>query len=485
MKRILNNIFSLAAETLFAVPAASHCIAVAAVAFSAMASAHNAVEQGTTITFQHNQSEIYPGTERSVQVYVPSQYRGDKPACLLVCMDGILYNATTKMDSLIAADDMPVTIGVFVNPGVVKDANGNVVRYNRSREFDSVDGSWAHFLEKEILPQVEGRTLNDGRTLHISADANDRAITGASSGGICAMTAAWMRPDLFSRVYSAVGTFVAMRGGNDFPAIVRKTEPKPLRIFLQDGENDAWNPLFGSWWEYNQMMMSALKFAGYDVDAAWDKGGHSIKYGTLAFNRAMCFLWKDWKSKKPIDKPRSSNDMLNTILQDGEDWQFVANYSAHRDTSFITPAEVMPHSQSLISDGHYFAVAPDHRTVVQSEPQSNWLIQYVVKDRKLTLGERFYWLHSANNDATAENGPMAFDTLGNLYVATALGVQVCDQNGRVRAILSLPGGAITGLSFIGNKLYVVCDKKIYCRKMKTTGYNRHNGVISVKSQGQG
>ena len=440
------------------------------------------VPKGLTTSFEYNQSNIYPGTERKVTVYVPKQYTG-KPACLLVCMDGILYDAAAKLDTLIAQGDMPVTIGVFVTPGVVKDAAGGVVRYNRSREFDSVDATWASFLEKEILPQVEGMKLADGRTVHLSADANDRAITGASSGGICAMTAAWMRPDLFSRVYSAVGTFVAMRGGNDYPALVRKTEPKPLRIFLQDGEKDAWNPLFGSWWEYNQLMMSALKFAGYEVDAAWDKGGHSIRYGTLAFNSAMRFLWRGWPDR--VVTPHSQNDMLGTILRDGCDWEYVADYSARCDTLFCHTDDAMACSDGIICRGKHFAIAPDHRAVVQSQPSSNWLIQYVLSDKKLLYGERFYWLHSTDNDALSENGPMVFDTSGNLYVATVMGVQVCDQNGRVRAILTPPGGAASDISYVGNVLYVVSGDKIYRRVMTTTGYNPSDGAITVKSQGQG
>ena len=441
------------------------------------------VPKGTIVSFEHNHSNIYPGTERTVKVYVPQQYAGTKPACLLVCMDGILYDAAAKVDTLISRGDMPVTIGVFVEPGVVRDAAGEVVRYNRCREFDTVDGTWASFLEKEILPQVEGRRLDDGRVVHISGDANDRAITGASSGGICAFTAAWMRPDMFSRVYSAVGTFVAMRGGNELPAIVRKTHPKPLRIFLQDGEKDAWNALFGSWWEYNRLMMSALQFAGYEVDAAWDRGGHSIRYGTLAFNRAMKYLWNEWP--KPVKAGKSGNDMLAAIVDPDEPWTYVADYSAHRDTLFLEPSLVMTHRKGMISNGHYFAVSPDHRTVVQSEPTGNWLVQYVVKGKELTCGERFYWLHSHQGGDVQENGPMAFDTRGNLYVATAIGVQVCDHNGRVRAIFSLPGGAVTGLSFVGNRLYVVCGGKIYCRKMKSTGYSRSQGAIAVRSQGQG
>ncbi len=454
------------------------------IALVALASFGAFAQKGIIINRTFENSKIYPGTVRDYQVYVPTQYTGNKPACLLVCMDGILYNATVKLDSLIAAGQMPVCIGVFVNPGVIKDADGKVVRYNRSNEFDAMNGRWAEFLEKEILPQVEGTKLDDGRTIHISADANDHAITGASSGGICAFSAAWFRPDLFSRVYTAVGTFVPMRGGNDYPAIVRKTEPKALRIFMQDGEKDTWNPLFGSWWEYNQLMHSALQFAGYDVAHSWDKGGHSIKHGTLAFNDAMRFLWKDWPKK--VKAGKTENDIIKAIVDPKAKWEFVAKYSGHRDTLYFKPNMVVPATADLITNGNHFALYPDHSMLVQNEPGSNWLVTYIVgKDGKLSYGQRFYWLHSANNDALAENGPMAFDTMGNLYVATTMGVQVCDQNGRVRAILDVPQGAVTNLAFVGNTLYIVAGNNLYSRKMKSTGYHHSEKPIVVKSQGQG
>ena len=184
--------------------------------------------RGEVIKFIITDSQIYPGTEREILVYVPQQYDGTKPACLLVCMDGILYDATTVMDNLIATGEMPVTVGVFVNPGVVYDEDREVVRYNRCKEFDSTDDNFATFIETEVLPKVEGMKTESGKTIALSHDANDRAITGASSGGIAAFNVAWNRPDLFSRVYTTVGTFVAMRGGHEYPAIVRKTEPKPL-----------------------------------------------------------------------------------------------------------------------------------------------------------------------------------------------------------------------------------------------------------------
>ncbi|MBQ2483814.1 MAG: hypothetical protein II519_00700, partial [Muribaculaceae bacterium] len=180
-------------------------------------------------------SVCYPGTEHMVEVMVPDEYDGTSPACLYVGLDGNLCRAMEVIDSLIVTGDMPVTIGVMVQPGVIKDATGRVLRYNRSNEFDMPDGRFAQFLEAELLPWVERMSTPDGRRIMLSRRPADRMIAGLSSGGIAAFVAAWHRPDLFSRVYTGVGTFVAMRGGNDLQAIVRKHEPQPLRIYLQDG----------------------------------------------------------------------------------------------------------------------------------------------------------------------------------------------------------------------------------------------------------
>ena len=443
-----------------------------------------AVPKGALVKLSHNSSNLYPGTTREFSVYVPQQYDGSSPACLLVCMDGPIFDAPAKLDTLISDGRMPVTVAIFINPGVVFDSCGNVVRYNRCREFDTLSSSWADFLDSEILPKVQGMKLDDGRTVMISQRADDHAIAGASSGGICAFAAAWFRPDLFSRVYSAVGTFVSMRGGHQLPAIIRKTEPRRLRIFLQDGKNDAWNPLFGSWWEYNQLMFSALSFAGYEVDASWDDGGHSIHYGTLAFNSAMQFLWAGWP--EPVAQPHTSNDMLSSIIDDAYPWQVVSAYSAEADTLFVEPQ--LPEHISLdnfVVSGSHFAIAPDWRTIVQSMPHSNWLTQYVVDDGKLTLGEPFYCLHPDYGESPAEVASMLFDVLGNLYVATSSGIQVCDHNGRVRAILTPTGRSVSKIAFVGNTLYALSQGIIYSRKMAVTGYNLLDGPVSFNSQGQG
>ena len=517
--------------------------------------------RGEVLKFTFNDSQIYPGTEREILVYVPQQYQSGAPACLLVCMDGILYDATTVMDNLIASGEMPVTIGVFIQPGVVYDEDGAVVRYTRCKEFDSTDDNFATFIEKEVLPKVEGMQTESGKTIALSKDANDRAITGASSGGIAAFSVAWNRPDLFSRVYTTVGTFVAMRGGHEYPAVVRKTEPKPLRIYMQDGWYDVWNPIFGEWFEYNLLMESAFNFAGYEVFHKWDRGNHSIKYGTLAFPDAMRWLWKGYPAQ--VQKGWSNNGMLQDILLADEDWQeislptavtgevfAVADSSAvfasgtsiykvsptgacarvgelktgerlmgagltargsslYKDGAKVADGLYGLQAVQALSEGKYLAlcngkaksradvwvvntgcralaVAPDERFCVTGEDKTHHLISTIIdKQGHMLYSEPFYYLHDLSNGTkqTAEN--MAFDTKGNLYVATEMGVQVADHNGRVRAILSLPAGGVNSLAFSGNYLYVLCGDQLFVRKMKAEGHLPANGKITYKSQGQG
>ncbi|MBR1538710.1 MAG: hypothetical protein IJ636_04305 [Bacteroidales bacterium] len=435
--------------------------------------------RGLILKGEWNSSDIYPATRREWQVYVPVQYDGRTPACLLLGLDGILFNATTVLDNLIASGQMPVTIGVFVQPGVSYDEAGNVLRFNRSNEFDRTDGTFARFLETEILPMVERLVTPDGRKILLSRNPDDRAICGASSSGIAAFSAAFFRPDLFHRVYSSVGTYVAMRGGNDYPALVRKQEPKPLRIFLQDGMKDAWNPLFGEWWEQNLLMESALDFAGYEEIAHWDRGGHSIWHGTRMFPDAMRWLWKGWPA--PVKAGDSRNDMLQSLLGSGK--ERVEGWSR------LAAADV-PHAvRERLAKPVTTLLYPSGRLEVSVEENSNWLRCAIVgADGTRTASEQFYWLHNPDNHSL--EGPvakdLAFDTLGNLYVLTPSGIQVCDQNGRVRAILSLPDGRTAcALCFRGNNLYIDCGNACFVRELRHTGWNPADGFITPPSQGQG
>jgi enterochelin esterase family protein len=226
-------------------------------------------------------------------IYVPAQYDGKTPAAIMIFQDGGSYanekgqfRATVVFDNLIHKKEMPVTIGVFLNPGTVPSSNPKEKgRSNRSFEYDTPSDQYATFLEKEILPEIE-------KKYNVRKDAAGRALCGISSGGICAFTAAWERPDLFGKVLSHVGSFTNIRGGDVYPGMIRKTEKKPIRIFLQDGSNDLDN-LHGHWPLANRSMAAALKFAKYDFVYVEGDGGHNGKHGGVILPESLRWLWRE------------------------------------------------------------------------------------------------------------------------------------------------------------------------------------------------
>ncbi len=245
-----------------------------------------------TVTHHTWKSKVFPDTERDYWVYVPAQYDPKTPACVMVFQDGGWYVDTkrdfrvpTVLDNLIHQKKIPVMIAIFINPGVIKDASGKVVHSNRSFEYDSLTPQYAIFLEKEILPDV-------GKKYTLRRDPAGRGIGGISSGGICAFTGAWERPDLFSKVLSHVGSFTNIRGGDAYPGIIRKAKRRNIRIFLQDGKKDL-NNEHGNWWLANLQMDSALKFRGYDYRFVPGEGGHNGNHGGAILPESLIWLWRD------------------------------------------------------------------------------------------------------------------------------------------------------------------------------------------------
>lgn len=252
------------------------------------------VPRGEITKFVLKQSKVYSGTEREYWVYVPKQYEANKPACVMIFQDGSSYLNTNGQvrvpnvfDNLIHKKEMPVTIGIFINPGVIPPREaGQKERRNRSFEYDSLGDQYARFLLEEILPEV-------GKKYNLVKDAAGRAICGMSSGGICAFTVAWERPQEFSKVVSHIGSFTNIRGGHVYPALIRKSDKKAIRVFLQDGSNDL-NNLHGHWPLANQEMAESLKFMGYDYQFILGDGGHNAKHGGAIFPDTMRWLWRDY-----------------------------------------------------------------------------------------------------------------------------------------------------------------------------------------------
>jgi gluconolactonase len=232
------------------------------------------VPNGVVTKYKLEPGRFYPGTPHNYQLYIPSQYNAAKPAPFMIFLDGSGAAGNSQrvpvvFDNLIARGDLPPLIGIFIDPGVLPALSDTVQsRRERTFEYDNISGRYSEFLAEELIPEV-------AKKYNLSKDPNDHAIGGVSTGAVGAFIAAWERPDLFHRVLSFIGTYVDMRGADSLPAMIRREEPKPIRIFMQDGRNDhlvAGQPYGtfygGSWPVNNEVMYEALEFAGYEVAVA-------------------------------------------------------------------------------------------------------------------------------------------------------------------------------------------------------------------------
>lgn len=257
-------------------------------------SRHEGTPTGKVEKLTWNDSKVFPETNRDWWIYIPDQYDGTTPACLMVFQDGQgmvsetgAYRVPIVFDNLIHKKEMPVTIGVFINPGRSNSqTDPNSKPSNRSFEYDTLSDQYSRFLLEEIIPVVR-------RKVKLTDDPEGWAICGNSSGGICAFTVAWERPDKFRKVVSHIGSFTNIRGGHNYEALIRKTEKKPLRVFLQDGANDLDNQ-HGNWPLANQMMAKSLAFMDYDYKFVFGEGTHNPKHGASIFPDTMRWLWRDY-----------------------------------------------------------------------------------------------------------------------------------------------------------------------------------------------
>jgi sugar lactone lactonase YvrE/enterochelin esterase-like enzyme len=536
------------------------------------------VPKGKVTKYTWSTSRVFPGTTRDYWIYAPAQYDGSKPACVMVFQDGAGFANETGawrvpivFDNLIQQGTMPLTIGIFIDPGVLPAASPDrQSRFNRSYEYDGLGGRYAQFLIDEILPEV-------AKQYKLSNDPNHHAIAGSSSGGIAAFTAAWERPDAFRRVLSFIGSFTNLRGGDMYANLIRKMQPKPLRIFLQDGTNDL-NLYSGSWYNANTAMSSSLEYAGYDYTFVTGSEGHNSRHGAAILPDALRWLWRDYPQPIAAGKGRAvERHFITQILDPDSDWELVGEgyqqtegpaldrdgnlyfcdagaskiYKIGADGKPVLFKENTGGTRSLMfgPDGRLYAAergrkrvvvyAPDGKLSVLSEgiepndvavatngviyftsPEKPavWMIDRkgarrivsegallapsgvrvnpdeslaVVSDHVgrntwslrieagggLSNAEPFYHLQLPDDVADGPLRPgadgMAFDDQGYLYIATAIGIQICDQPGRVVGIIRYPSSDRARNLVFGGKdlqtLYVTAGSRVWKRHLRRKG----------------
>ncbi len=379
-------------------------------------------------------------------------------------------------------------------------------------------------------------------------------------------------PDAFSRVFSTIGTYVGLRGGDRYHTLVRKYEPKALRIFLQDGANDL-NIYGGDWWMANQTLERALTFAGYDLTHVWGEGAHNGRHGTAIFPDAMRWLWKGWP--EPVKAGKSKNNMLEALLLPDEGWQLVGEgyrfsegpaanakgevfftdgsnnkiykvsldgkvtewvsnsnraggmafgpdgrlYAANglqqivaydaagkptviaegirgndlvvanNGNIYVTEPNVpgpdasqiwlvKPNGEKKVVDtglryANGITLSPDQTLLYVADYRSHWVYSYQLQaDGTPQYKQQYYWLHVADTLDSSQADGIRVDREGRLYVTSKLGLQICDQAGRVNAIIPTPNGRLSNLTFGGENndtIFATCADKVYKRQLKAKG----------------
>jgi sugar lactone lactonase YvrE/enterochelin esterase-like enzyme len=467
------------------------------------------VPRGTVTKHVLRGSSVYPGTTHDYWVYVPAQYVAGTPAAVMVFQDGAgfvnetgAFRVPIVFDNLIHQKAMPVTIGIFISPGVLPAPTATAQgRFHRSYEYDAVTGRYARFLADEVLPEV-------GKSYTLTADPNLRAISGSSSGGNCSVIAVWERPDVFRRAVSFIGGFTHQRGALILPSQVRKFEGKPVRIFLQDGTADQ-NI------QSNQDMIAALDIGGYDAKLVVGTEGHNSKHGGPLLPEALRWVWRDWT--QPIAKPVKS--FASRFVDQALEWELVGSgYGAAGGLTVDKAGDVyfvdgvkrrgyrVDHASGKVGEGktdwapEYFVetgtrrvlhrrskrvvhegitapagvcLSPDHSLLFVSDAVKRWVWSFQVQaDGSLQYGVAFHRLEIADEEDSGAAG-LTVDTEGFLYVCTRLGLQINDPAGRTSAVLLNPNGkALTSVTFGGpglDTLYVTAGDSVFRRKTKRQG----------------
>jgi len=529
---------------------------------------------------------FYPGTSHTYSVHIPPGYDGAHTLPVTIFLDRQIFlgggiDFPAMIDGLITRHDIPPMLTVFIDAGVDDTLPNSGTtpqnRYERAYEYDSITPRYGNFLAERLIPDL-------ARHYKISDNPDDRALVGLSSSAVGAFAAAWNRPDQFHRVISFIGTYVAMKGADTLPALVRRTEPKPLRIFLQDGSNDHMAPeepfgayYAGNWPINNQVMYQDLKFAGYDTKYVEGDGSHDLQQGVEILPDVLRWTWRNYpqpitEHEPPyIDSPSAMlRGAVFSIISASHPWQpvstqtniatgpvgddagnvFYANTQGqiYRETNGTISPIGTPHGPisalavtgdnrllvaettrrqivSLDENGNTshivgrhitasgiaitrtgglyitqpngpvlylsangqtistnaslpgasgITLTPDQAMAIVSSRQSRFAWSYqIAPDGTLTHGEPYYRLDTPDDADSSQIATPAVDRNGQVYFATPLGIEICEQNGRAAPILNAPtpDGA-QSIALAGPNrafLYTLSHHTLYRRPIKTRG----------------
>jgi gluconolactonase len=422
---------------------------------------HDGIPKGTVTPFILMPGKYYPGTPHKCAVYVPAQYDANKPTPFMIFLDGSQalgdgVRVPTVLDNLIARHDLPPMIAIFIDPGVLPTASDAVQnRYNRIYEYDSLSNRFAEFLVNELIPKVASQ-------YNLSKNPDDRGLSGVSTGAVGAFMAAWNRPDQFHRVLSFIGTYVSMKGADSLPALVRKTEPKPIRIFMQDGTNDHIVPgepfgtsFSGSWPMANRVMYEALQYSGYDVQLVMGTEAHNMKQGGAILPEALRWLWRGYPEPIVVHEPADMHDpgwdprgkVFATVDVDKPwqqvtgDYQSAVSPTADKDGNVYFAGAASHRILKATPDGAVTVFAKDEPsisalavgadgTLYAAEPALNRVVSFSASGSSKTLARNV----NAQSLAVTQKGIIYFAD------STHKTIGIVDASGHVRTVYN--GGEI-------------------------------------------
>lgn len=421
-------------------------------------------------------SRIFPGTLHDFTLFIPGEYDPAQPAALTVTADRMDYSDI--MSELIRENKMPVSIGLFIGAGQRPPLrDGASARSSRSQEYDALGTCYPDFVINELIPYI-----TEKYKLNLTDDPDLRLVAGCSSGGIVSWNLAWERNDYFHRVMIFSPTFCAFRGGDAYPAMMRKYETKNIRCFMVVGTDDMRNSA-GDWYLEALRADKAMEYAGYDYSFTIIKGGtHGCGFREHDMpKKGMAWCWQDWQTKKV--RPLHYSPRVADMISPDSGWEVFDGAMPEKNG---LPAAIVPERES--KDFAAYAIASDRARLYIADPARRFIFSRSIQnDGTLTDLEKFGHLDLADDFTLPGALDVETDIQDRVYAATELGIQTFSSQSEHNCILPLPGNrAVRKIVLTAGDvpyMYAECaDGRIYRRRWLVSGITADTSVSAPDTQ---